>query len=265
MRWISASSEASCSAFGGRRDRVAIDAAVPEVMPGASAFFMSVAPACLQSSFVPAEAGIQRLSLERATGSPPSRGRQSLFSCQWRPPVCKAPSFPRKRESSVFRSNAPLGPRLRGDDEAFFSCQGRPPVCKAPSSRGSGNPASFARTRHWVPPSRGRQSFFSCQWRPPVCKAASFPRKREPASFARTRHWVPAFAGTTKPFFHVSGARLFAKLRRSRGSVESSVFRSNAPLGPRLRGADKAFFSCLSRPPVCKAASFPRKRDARVF
>src|SRR5690242_20722940 len=132
MRWISASSEASCSAFGGRRDRTAIDAAVPEVMPGASAFFMSVAPAYLQSSVVPAEAGTR-----------------------------------------VFRSNAPLGPRLRGDDKALFSCQ----------------------------------------WRPPICKAPSFPPKREPASFARTRHWVPAFAGTTKPFFHVSGARLFAKLR----------------------------------------------------
>jgi hypothetical protein len=33
-------------------------------------------------------------------------------------PICKAASFPRKREPRVFRSNAPLGPRLRGDDEA---------------------------------------------------------------------------------------------------------------------------------------------------
>jgi hypothetical protein len=37
--------------------------------------------------------------------------------------ICKAPSFPRKREPSVFRSNEPLGPRLRGDDEA----SGAPP------------------------------------------------------------------------------------------------------------------------------------------
>src|SRR5690348_10425315 len=81
---------------------------------------MSVAPACLQSSVVPAEAGTQRLSLERATGSPPSRGRQTFFHV----------------------SGARLFAKLR-------------------RSRGSGNPASFA----------------------------------------RTRHRVPAFAGTTKPFF----------------------------------------------------------------
>src|SRR5690242_5978965 len=99
MRWISASSEASCSAFGGRRDRVAIDAAVPEVMPGASAFFMSVAPAYLQSSV-----------------------------------------FPRKREPTVFRSNTPLGPRLRGNDKAFFHVSGARLFAKLRRSRGSGNP-----------------------------------------------------------------------------------------------------------------------------
>src|SRR5690349_4474961 len=242
MRWISASSEASCSAFGGRRDRVAIDAAVPEVMPGASAFFMSVAPAYLQSSVVPAEAGIQRL-----------------------------------------RSNAPLGPRLRGDDKAFFHVSGARLFAKLRRSRGSGNPASFARTRHRVrafagttkpffhvsgarlfaklrrsrgsgnpassleratgsPPSRGRQSLFSCQRRPPVCKAPSFPRKREPSVFRSNAPLGPAFAGTTNPFFHVSGARLFAKLRRSRGSGNPASFARTRHRVPAFAGTTKPFF-----------------------
>jgi hypothetical protein len=170
-------------------------------------------------SVVPAQAGSQRLSLERATGPPPSQGRRrsrpSVFArtCvpsfprKREPSVFRsnartcAPSFPRKRNPSVFRSNAPLGPRLRGDDDARDPAS--LPELALRRSRGSGNPASFARTpERALRRSRGSGN---------------------PASFVRT--CAPAFPRKREP----------------------SVVRSNAPRGPRLRGDDDALGTAAFR------------------
>jgi hypothetical protein len=72
-----------------------------------------------------------------------------------------------------------------------------------------------------------------------------------PASFARRRHWVPAFAGTTKPFFHVSGARVFAKLRRSRGSGKPASFARTRHWVPAFAGTTKLPVADVTH--LCKA------------
>ena len=159
---------------------------------------------------VRAQAKTQRLSLERATGSPPSRGRRRS----------RPASLP---ERALRRS------RGSGNPASFA----RTPERALRRSRGSENPASFGRTRHWVPafagtttlaiqrlcpnlrsvvPAEAGTQRLSLE-RPNVrsvvpAEAGSqrlsleralrrSRRSENPASFARTRHWVPAFAGTT--------------------------------------------------------------------
>jgi len=66
--------------------------------------------------------------------------------------ICKAPSFPRKRKPSVFRSNEPLDPRLRGDDEALLNPM---EICKAPSFRRKREPSVFRSNEPLDPRLRG--------------------------------------------------------------------------------------------------------------
>jgi len=117
--------------------------------------------------------------------------------------------------------NTPLGPRLRGDDEASdaaFFCPNARSVVPAEAgtqrlsperalrrSRGR-EPSVFrpnAPLEHATgsPPSRGRRSFRPSVFRPNVRSVVPAEAGTQRLSLERAtgiRHWVSAFAGTTK-------------------------------------------------------------------
>jgi len=177
----------------------------------------------LLSFVAPAQAGTERLSSECVTGSPPSRGRRTrcivpahagterLFGrIRHRVPAFAGTTNPLRRSRArgnraSFRSDPPLGPRLRGDDEPgpSFPRMREPSVFSVGPVTGS-------------PPSRG----------------------------LRTRSIVPAHAGTERLFGRTrTGPRLrgddepgpsFARPREP-----ERLFRSDPPPGPRLQGGDE--------------------------